>query len=265
MPSKSDLKKKVSRFIKKHYRGSIDCRDFLENACQYGQVAVVGGVLRDLYLYGDKEFNSDVDFVISSTDPEGFRSFLQGRDANRNRFGGYELTTGRWKTDIWFLEETWVHTEGYRTINTFEDLLESTFFNWDAIYFDYKKKRIACSKNYFKNIEARLLDINCVHNPNPIGNALRALIAIKKHDAVLAPALVGFVVNTLNPRTLLNKRYYVKEKIVPHYQIEDIISILRELNRHHKTEPATPFKYSFNKIEQLALQFSEPTRPSYIA
>lgn len=237
------LKKKVRRFLNVHYKGLYSSSSFLDELSPYGEVVIIGGLIRDLYLSGSKRYRSDIDLVISTNDVDALDSFLASYNAERNRFGGYGIITGKWRTDIWVLQNTWVSQAGYQPVEKFEDLLKSTFFNWDAVYYNYQSNQLCWGDNYFENIANRFLDINCEPNPNPIGNALRALVAIKKHDAALAPSLANFVAETLNPEVLLQHREYVEEKTSLYYNFDELLNIQNELSHHCAFIPNDPFIY----------------------
>jgi len=62
-----------------------------------------------------------------------------------------------------------------RQVNQLRDLLDCTFFDWDAIVFNLQTGAIIAKPAYFAALEARVLDVNLEQNPNPTGSLVRAL------------------------------------------------------------------------------------------
>ena len=139
----------------------------------FGPVVVFGGLVRDLALFGNRKFCSDLDLVIDTSDLDGFHNYMLSIGAKFNRYLGYRVVIGRWPVDIWPLQNTWAHREGHVEIKDFKDLLDTTFFGCDAILYDISKNRLVSNRGYFEEMSKRLLDINLLPNPNPIGNTVR--------------------------------------------------------------------------------------------
>ena len=170
----NQLKKLVRYFLSSDYRDREDVRRVLGELEGLGQLVLLGGMLRDLALFGNREFRSDIDFVIDPIDPELFEKRMASIGAKVNRFGGYALSSRKWQIDVWSLKNTWAHTEGHVQVRTFDDLLDTTFFRCDAIFYDLTKKRLRAKQGYFDDLRRRVLEINLRPNPNPKGNAVRA-------------------------------------------------------------------------------------------
>ena len=168
------VKKRIQYFLSSNYRGRGEIRRMLLELENYGSIVVFGGLLRDLYLFGNTNFCSDLDFVIDTRDLDGFHNYMCSIGATFNRYLGYRTIVGRWQVDIWPLQNTWAHREGYVEIKGFEDLLNTTFFGCDAIIYDISQKNLATKRGYFEDPSKRQLDINLLPNPNPIGNVVRA-------------------------------------------------------------------------------------------
>ena len=167
--------------------------EFVNILSRLGPVAAIGGMLRDLYLSGNRGFISDVDFVIHPDSLRSFDSLMARIGAKRTRFGGRRLCLGHWKADVWPLQRTWAHLKGHVEIKTFDDLTNATFFDWDAIVYVIHENRLIASPSYYNRIDNRILDVNLHPNPNPLGNAVRALRYAWRWQATLGPRLANHV------------------------------------------------------------------------
>lgn len=139
-----------------------------------GQVAIIGGLLRDFARKGPSGFKSDVDLVIKapSTDVAALAETL---GAVQNRFGGFALVTPSWKIDFWALRNTWAHTAGFVNVRSLTDLTKCTFFTTDAIIYNINRREIFASEVYLHGILRRQIEINLLDNPSPDGNMVRAV------------------------------------------------------------------------------------------
>ena len=169
------LDKKVRYFLNSHHRGREEVRNALKELRIYGRIALVGGMLRDIALFGNAGFNSDLDFVIDTYDREKFDQHMTDIGAKLNRFGGYSVPSRKWRIDIWPLERTWAHVHGHTQVRTLGDIRNATFFTSDAIVYDLTSHEILTQSGYFEALRRKALDINLLPNPNPCGNAVRAL------------------------------------------------------------------------------------------
>jgi hypothetical protein len=75
-------------------------RDLVNILSHLGPVAAIGGMLRDLYLSGNREFISDIDFDVHPESLSSFDSVMGSFGAKQNRFGGRRLCLGHWKADV---------------------------------------------------------------------------------------------------------------------------------------------------------------------
>lgn len=142
---------------------------------KFGHLALIGGAVRDVARLGVSRFRSDLDFVLYDGNLSGFRNLMQDLSARQNRFGGFSIRYARWRVDIWALEDTWAHTAGLRQVSHIQDLVNCTFFDWDAILFDLQTRAIITKPGYFDSVQAYVLDVNLEENPNPTGSLVRAL------------------------------------------------------------------------------------------
>lgn len=187
------LKKKLKYFFDFRYRKRSDIREPLSKIENLGDLVLIGGTIRDIALLGNAGFGSDLDFVINPKDLEEFEHSMLVMGARKNRFGGYSLPPNRWQIDVWPLQKTWAHLEGYVSVKSFEDLVNVTFFDCDAIIYATKDRTLYFSSDYFSRLNERLLDINLMHTPNPTGNVVRAFRYALLKDFSWGRKLANFV------------------------------------------------------------------------
>jgi hypothetical protein len=159
---------------------------------------VIGGLLRDLSFVGNSGFKSDVDFVVDPVSMTEFDRLALQRGARLNRFGGFGITLHRWKVDVWPLERTLAAVHGYAKVKSLQDLVHTTFFDCDAVLYDVMAHKVTAKRGFFKRIQSRVIDINLEPNPNPLGNAVRALRYAYRWDAAFGEKLVMHVAKQIH-------------------------------------------------------------------
>lgn len=169
------LEKRLHYFLNSPYRDRAPVRQTIRELRSLGRLAIVGGMLRDIALLGNANFASDLDFVIDPYDQDRFDRYIKMNSGKINRFGGYSLPPLKWRIDIWALRQTWAHREGHVRITSMSDLQKATFFNCDAIIYDFDNKKVRHGQKYFHDLEHRALEVNLLPNPNPMGNFVRAV------------------------------------------------------------------------------------------
>lgn len=156
--------------------------NFIAHAIPDGEVYLFGGVLRDLALLGRRGFNSDVDLVVEGNWSH-FITYLESLKAHKNKFGGYRLMIGEMPVDIWHAEETWAIKQGLVSYKGIASLTNTTVLNWDAILMNWRTRNFIYRKDYFEEINTRVLDIVLEENPNPLGMAVRVFRHLCLKDA----------------------------------------------------------------------------------
>lgn len=156
--------------------------DFISDAMPDGDVYLFGGVLRDLALLGRKGFNSDIDLVVEG-DWYNLVPYILSLKAHKNKFGGYRLMLGGWPIDIWNAKETWAIKQDLVPYEGISSLINTTVLNWDAILMNWRTQEFICRKNYFDEINLRVLDVVLEKNPNPLGMAIRVFRHFCSKDA----------------------------------------------------------------------------------
>jgi hypothetical protein len=191
------LRRRLDRFLSSGSLGGTDVARVIEPLQSLGQVFIFGGALRDIALEGNRRAPNDIDIVVRAERKELLPRLMQERSAIRNRFGGYRFTAGGWKFDAWLFEDTWAFRAGFVQPAHAEDLLKTTFFDWDAIAYEVSRARLIFRETYFDAIASGVVDINLPENPNPYGTALRALRIFKSGRARLSGRLARYVIDVL--------------------------------------------------------------------
>jgi len=172
-----------------------------EHFMQFDGVGIIGGLVRDFALGGRYAFKSDLDLVIQG-DPREVAELAGRVGAVANKFGGYGYTEGPWRIDFWALQNTWAATAGHVAVRNLADVLRCTFFDWDAVVYDLRRRRVVCDKSYFQRIHSRRLEISLRSNPGEMGNLLRAARRIIRWHLTPGPMLTRFIVESLDDETL---------------------------------------------------------------
>jgi len=192
--SLQDISKAVSAFIDSDNPSSKMLKnEIIDRLLVIGGVAVIGGLVRDIALYGvDDRPISDMDLVVSG-DPRRLDKIAKSLDATPNRFGGYSVKSEGFKVDFWALSRTWARTAGHVKVSSLGELPQSTFFDWDAIVYIISTKKTYAINGYIDRLNSRVLDINLLDNPSVKGNLVRALRRIMMWDARPSKRLYDFI------------------------------------------------------------------------
>ncbi len=211
-PNKDALKRRLDRYFWDNHSGEMVFlrRLINENFLEFNRIAVIGGLVRDFAYKGRSGFRSDLDLVIDAP-KEDVSELAVLLDAKPNRFGGFGCKQGPWKIDFWALETTWARR--YVDVERLEDIVSCTFFDWDAIAYDLRKKKVICSEGYLRKIREKELDINFLPNPSPLGNLVRAVRRLVLWDAHAGPILRNFINEHLDDGSLK----FIQEKEIELY------------------------------------------------
>jgi hypothetical protein len=166
---------------------------------RFERIVVMGGLVRDFAHGGRKSFRSDLDLVIDAP-KESVADLATHLGATPNRFGGFGSRHGPWKIDFWALETTWART--YVPLRSLEDIVGTTFFDWDAAAYDLNGRKLICSEDYLPRIRSKTLDVNLLPNPSPMGNLVRAVRRLMMWQVQAGPRLKEFIEQHLNEEAL---------------------------------------------------------------
>jgi hypothetical protein len=185
------LKKRVERFLVAPKYGP-EVSDVMQRLSQLGRVAVFGGALRDLALFGSTACPRDIDLVVECDDTGNLEGFLSQYHPMRNRFGGLRFRTERWSFDVWRVKDTWAAKEGLVNAQRMEDMVRTTFFDWDAVLYMQRNGQLQALPDYFDRLNSRVVDINLAENPNPLGSLIRTLRIVALGRACIGQKLMTY-------------------------------------------------------------------------
>lgn len=168
------LAQRVKRFLdRERKRDEVLCQ-LLDALRGYPVAYLFGGVLRDIALFGIRDFDSDIDIVCTWSD-DRLRSAVRRFAPESNRFGGFRIRTARWTVDLWRAQNTWAFRRGIIQYESVESLLRTTITNWESILYRLESGRILCPPTYFHDLSHGYVDIVLGTNPNPLGMSVRLL------------------------------------------------------------------------------------------
>ena len=210
-PSRTHLKRRIDDYLWRSDEMPIQrLRNILSNYfLPHGDVAIIGGLIRDLARRGPSGFKSDIDLVIDSS-PRSVERIARQLGATKNRFGGFGLRTPLWKIDFWALRNTWAHRHGYAKITSLGDLTNSTFFNIDAVIYIINSRELIAKECYVGELLSRKLEINLLPNPSVEGNALRAVRRLLAWNMRPGVILSNFLKDEVSDRVF---RYIVDTEV----------------------------------------------------
>jgi len=239
---KWNLQKKLKAFLRPRTSERNEICKFIDVASARGDTYIVGGLLRDLHIHGSRNFNSDIDLVMDQVSPKAFDSWMGQLGGKENRFGGYSLNVGPAKFDLWLLERTWARVAGYCDVRQPEDLHRTTFFDWDCILYSVTTGKIITEPGYFERVRRRILDIRLAQNPNPLGNAVRALRYACRYNADLSKPLVSHVVREIRDNGWQHLVRYEGRSFSSQYlEFMDGNHLYRRLVEHERSDEVHPF------------------------
>ena len=191
---RNDIARSVEVFLRTDAPAMREVRNKVLDPLQdIGEVAIVGGLVRDIIRYGvDRRPISDIDLVVEGS-PSAVEVVAKRLGANRNRFGGFNFSNEYCKVDFWALSTTWARANANVTISKVSDLLDSTFFNWDAVLYSVTERKAIFKDNYLKDLSEKVLEINLETTASHKGNLIRALRRLYAWQAKPGPVLLEFI------------------------------------------------------------------------
>jgi len=196
----ANLTKRAKYLLEKSKVMSRDARAslVLRRLQDIGRVALIGGAIRDLAFKTNHSFASDLDFVVEVEDSHAYTDLIDSYHARANKFGGYRISLEGIDIDFWEAKSSWANTRGHRVVESLEDVLETTFFNVDALLYIVSDDKIQVKEGTFEALDKRYLDINLRPNPNPLGAAVRALRRMCQFDMQASRHLAEFIAEQID-------------------------------------------------------------------
>jgi len=245
--NKEALRKRIKRFLE-----SLDqeCLDFFNNIKKECEVSIYGGLVRDFCIGGAKNFKSDID-LVADISPVRLEQIVNKFSPHKNKFGGFRLEINKRKIDIWPLESTWAIQQGYAK-KSFDALLETTFFDWDAALYKLNDNSLLTISDYVSKIRKKTLSLNLKENPNPTGATVRALRFVKAYNPSVSVELAEFLLTSIkkNGATCLcsyEKQSYDRSLISEDFVNKTVTSIEMQQNKPNNgffSLVQTPFQMS---------------------
>lgn len=161
------------------------------------QLYVFSGIIRN-FLLGFLD-NRDLDFVAIDTYKVRIPlSLLRNVSIKKNKFNGYKLVTNGLTIDWWDIERTWgIMKEGMK--GTVYSLLNTAFFNFSAIAFDYKKNRFVISDDFCKFFSTRTMEVVYAKNPRIETCIVNSLYYADFYEFAIGESLRKWIVKNYNP------------------------------------------------------------------
>ncbi len=235
--SKTAIARRVKGFLASTDSHAPGVSSLFRDLNPIGEVLLFGGLLRNAALFGLTNFRSDIDVVVAGSKAESLARVLDRFGPVRNSFGGYRLRLDSFQVDIWTLDSTWAFRKGLVKGETVEDLLQTTFFNWDAIAYSLNSGTLYSKDGYIEEIRGSFLDIVLSVNPNPIGMLKRTVNLIKATSAVLSPSLVTFVLDTVEQNLRTNAHFGAGHS--------NLLALSEILHEHLSSKPGAPVGVSW--------------------
>ncbi|GAB4199814.1 MAG: hypothetical protein Tsb002_35640 [Wenzhouxiangellaceae bacterium] len=207
--------------------------NFITDVVPEGHVYLFGGVLRDLALYGQRGFDSDIDLVVDGDWVEVVK-YIKKKNAVKNKFGGYRLYIGYMPVDIWNAKDTWAIKNGLIQYRGVASLVETTVTNWDAILMNWRTKRFVHREDYFNELRSRKLDLVLEKNPNPLGVFIRILrFFVLKDVNVLTPSVFTYIVESMKAYSIEEVQRREMESFGKTYIDEPLYKYFYEIEEHY--------------------------------
>lgn len=156
----------------------ISFGQFFDKLASQWNLIIIGGSLRDAL---NQNYNPrDIDIILNGNDMVQFELMLSQNSISfkKNRFDGYKLKFNHVEVDVWSINRHFAFGHNYYS-ESIENIVETTFLNYDSIAFDYNKKKLY--KDYYDDCRKSHLieligDDNYIdNNPTPDVNIARML------------------------------------------------------------------------------------------
>lgn len=168
-----------------------DARTLLMAISMQTTVYVFSGVIRN-YLLGYKDVR-DLDVVIRNIGKiEIPTSIISRCRITKNSFGGYKLHTGNLNIDVWDLCKTWGIRKENKSGNAIS-LIDSAFFNFSSIVFDYRRKKFIYKDNFLRFMENHTMEVVYKENPNKELCIINSLYYNKKYGFRVGSSLAQWI------------------------------------------------------------------------
>lgn len=168
-----------------------DARTLLMAVSMQTPVYVFSGVIRDFLL--KKYVARDLDMVIRNMGKiEIPISIIERCSISKNSFGGYKLHTGNLNIDVWDLNKTWGIEKEHKRGNALS-LINSAFFNFSAIVYDYRRRRFLYGEDFLKFLDNQTMEVVYKENPNQELCIVNSIYYNKKYGFRIGKSLAQWI------------------------------------------------------------------------
>ena len=158
-------------------------------------VYVFSGIIRDFFIESKATSPRDLDIVIGNGKRESIPiDYLRKVKYTTNQFGGVKLQDMDKVVDVWQLKDTW----GIKRKNseaTPEELINTAFFNFSAVAFDYGKEKFIVSEAFANFLKNKILDIVYEDNPLPDLCIVNSLYYSQKLKCRISERLASWILS----------------------------------------------------------------------
>lgn len=200
MPSETIASRKVIEELKQSIKifleSEPEIRAFAEDISQIGEVAIFGGVPRDLSRNVHMRPEADVDLVVDCK-PKDLEHYLITFQTKMNKFGGFRTQIGRRFCDVWAASQTWAVKHGHCNLDSFDDIANTTFFSCDQVLYNVNRDYIHATEAFLIWHERNVVSLNLPENPNHQGIAGRIVRILNDWEHAVDRNIVHFFTQTI--------------------------------------------------------------------
>ncbi len=199
-----DFKNHIDNILK-----NSDSDGIFEKISERHNIYIFSGVTRDFFLKNKNSEIRDLDLVIEEKDDSlkitdnpskidllinEIKSTNSNHICRKNSFGGCKIKRSNLSIDLWYLEDTWGIKEKQIAIKP-ESLLETTFFNFSSIVFDYMNLRFIYNEVFKDFIDSKKMDVVFEKNPSNALCIINSMYYSKKLKFELSDKLKHWIRN----------------------------------------------------------------------
>jgi len=159
--------KNSSKDFKNYLYSKLDdeAKELLQFLSSRTDVYIFSGIIRDYFLNNNSL--RDLDVVLGEDiDFELICNYIFPKIiVKKNSFGGYKIVVNGFRIDVWTINRTWGILIG-KTNASKHGLINSAFFNFSAILYDFKNEEFYCNEIFPYFLNSKVIDIVYEKNPN---------------------------------------------------------------------------------------------------
>lgn len=157
-----------ARTFKEYLRHSIGEKNFdlLEKFSKDVDIFIFSGMIKD-YILDNPRKPRDIDFTFRGEVTKRWEKIAKDNfDIKENRFGGFKLSGhNSIDCDVWEISKTYGINKSHIRKKP-NDLLNSVFFNFTSIVYDYNSEKFIYDLNFLNFLQSRKIEIVNEENPD---------------------------------------------------------------------------------------------------